>query len=54
MPPAMAPWRVSIFFLKSGTDIAPLLKGLEADLCQSPHWGYMIEGEVTVSYGDGT
>jgi len=42
------------FFLKRGTDIAPLLKGLEADLCQSPHWGYMLEGEVTVSYGDGT
>ena len=28
------------FSLKEGTDIAPLLKGLEADLCQSPHWGY--------------
>ena len=42
------------FSLKRGTDIAPLLKGLEADLCQSPHWGYMLEGEVTLSYGDGT
>ena len=42
------------FSLKEGTDIAPLLKGLESDLCQSPHWGYMIEGEVTVSYSDET
>ncbi len=42
------------FSLKQGTDIAPLLKGLESDLCQSPHWGYMIEGEVTISYGNGT
>ena len=42
------------FSLKEGTDIAPLLKGLKSDLCQSPHWGYMIEGEVTVSYSDGT
>jgi hypothetical protein len=41
------------FSLKQGTDIAPLLIGLESDLCQSPHWGYMIEGEVTVSYGSG-
>lgn len=41
------------FSLKEGTDIAPLLKGLKADLCQAPHWGYMIEGEVTVSYSDG-
>jgi hypothetical protein len=41
------------FSLGAGTDIAPLLKGLENDLCQSPHWGYLIEGEVTVTYADG-
>src|SRR5215216_2274229 len=41
------------FSLEAGTDIAPLLKGLEDDLCQSPHWGYLIEGEVTVTYKDG-
>ena len=40
------------FSLGKGTDIAPLLKGLEGDLCQSPHWGYLIAGEITVSYGD--
>jgi hypothetical protein len=42
------------FSLGRGTDIAPLLKGLESDLCQSPHWGYLLEGEVTVTYGNGT
>lgn len=41
------------FSLGAGTDISPLLKGLENDLCQSPHWGYVIEGEVTVTYTDG-
>jgi hypothetical protein len=41
------------FSLKAGTDIAPLLKGLEGDLCQSPHWGYVMEGEVAVTYSDG-
>jgi hypothetical protein len=41
------------FSLAAGTDITPLLKGLEGDLCQSPHWGYLVEGEVTVTYGDG-
>jgi hypothetical protein len=41
------------FSLGAGTDIAPLLKGLKNDLCQSPHWGYLIEGEVTVTYQDG-
>lgn len=42
------------FSLGAGTDISPLLKGLEDDLCQSPHWGYLIEGEVTVTYKDGS
>jgi hypothetical protein len=41
------------FSLAAGTDITPLLKGLEDDLCQSPHWGYLLEGEVTVTYKDG-
>jgi hypothetical protein len=41
------------FSLATGTDIAPLLKGLEDDLCQSPHWGYLLAGQVTVTYKDG-
>ena len=41
------------FSVKAGTDIAPLLKGLENDLCQAPHWGYVIEGEVIVTFADG-
>ncbi len=41
------------FSLAAGTDIVEPLKGLENDLCQSPHWGYMIEGAVTVTYTDG-
>ena len=41
------------FSLGAGTDIAPLLVGLEDDLCQSPHWGYLISGEVVVSYSGG-
>ena len=41
------------FSMAAGTDIAPLLKGLEDDLCQSPHWGYVLEGEITVTYKDG-
>ena len=42
------------FSLGAGTDIAPLLQGLEGDLCQSPHWGYVLKGELTVTYADGT
>jgi hypothetical protein len=42
------------FSLGKGTDIAPLLQGLKDDLCQAPHWGYLMQGEVTVKYTDGT
>lgn len=42
------------FSLAAGTDVAPLLVGLEGDACQAPHWGYMIAGEVVVTYADGT
>ena len=41
------------FTMAAGTDLAGLLEGLEGDACQSPHWGYLLKGEVTVSYTDG-
>ena len=51
---AVGPLGAEYFSLGAGTDIAPLLEGLEHDLCQSTHWGYMIEGALVVSYGDGS
>jgi hypothetical protein len=42
------------FSLGAGTDISPLLEGLEGDLCQSPHWGYLLQGKLTVAFADGT
>jgi hypothetical protein len=39
--------------LGAGTDIAPLLQGLEGDACQAPHWGYVLAGAVEVTYADG-
>ncbi|MGV8940115.1 MAG: hypothetical protein ACOH1P_01050 [Lysobacter sp.] len=42
------------FSLASGTDISPLLKGLEGDLCQCPHWGYVMEGSVVVTFANGS
>jgi hypothetical protein len=41
------------FSMAAGTDLAPLLRGLEGDLCQSPHWGYLVEGEVIATFADG-
>ncbi len=42
------------FSMAAGTDLAPLLKGLENDLCQSPHCGYLVEGKINVTYSDGS
>jgi ubiquinone/menaquinone biosynthesis C-methylase UbiE len=38
------------FSLGAGADIALLLKGLDGDLCQALHWGYLlqIEGETSI------
>lgn len=38
------------FSLAAGTDLKPLLHGLMDDACQSPHWGYVIDGDLTVTY----
>lgn len=42
------------FTMAGGTDITPLLQGLEDDTCLSPHWGYIIRGKLTVTFKDGT
>src|SRR5687767_4477122 len=42
------------FSLSAGADITALLKGLEGDLCQSPHWGYLLQGELVVTFADAT
>ena len=40
--------------MPAGTDIGPLLEGLEHNSCQCPHWGYVVEGAVLIKYDDGT
>jgi quercetin dioxygenase-like cupin family protein len=42
------------FTMAAGADLAPLLDGLEHDSCHSAHWGYVVAGEVVVTYRDGT
>jgi hypothetical protein len=39
--------------LSAGVETAPLYKGLPDDACQSPHWGYLIEGRLRVLSTDG-
>lgn len=51
---AGAPLAGEYFSLDAGVDIAPLLQGLPGDNCAAPHWGYLLEGRVVVTYGDGS
>ena len=33
-------------------DGAAMLKGLPDDVCISPHWGYVLKGEITFRFAD--
>ena len=33
-------------------DATPFFKGLPDDRCQSPHWGYVLRGQLTFRYAD--
>jgi len=33
-------------------DGAPLMRGLPADQCQCPHWGYVFKGKIAYRFGD--
>jgi hypothetical protein len=44
---------VGYFRLKAGTDLSPALVGLPGELCQCPHWGYMLKGRVMMKTKDG-
>ena len=37
---------VGYFRFAKGTDLGPVLVGLPGDMCQCPHWGYMLEGTL--------
>ena len=51
---ADGPLGVEYFSLATGADMAPLLEGLTDDACHSEHWGYLISGDVVVTYTDGS
>ena len=41
------------FSLLAGADTTPLFKGLEGDLCQCPHWGFVLRGQLTTTDANG-
>ena len=40
--------------LPAGVDFTPLFQGLPGDLCQCPHWGYVLAGSIHLRYADGS
>lgn len=42
------------FSLGAGVDTTPLFQGLEGNLCQCPHWGFVLRGRLTTTAADGT
>ena len=41
------------FTLSAGVDTTPLFAGLEGDLCQCPHWGFVLRGQLMTTDADG-
>ncbi len=40
--------------LPPGIDFTPLFRGLPGDMCQCPHWGYVLSGSIHLRFADGT
>lgn len=41
------------FSFSAGVDTTALFIGLEGNLCQCPHWGYVLSGQITTTDADG-
>jgi hypothetical protein len=37
---------------RADADATPFFRGLPDDRCQSPHWGYVVSGSLTLRYVD--
>jgi hypothetical protein len=37
------------FTLSAGVDTTPLFQGLDGNLCQCPHWGFVLRGRITTT-----
>jgi hypothetical protein len=44
---------VAHYTLPPGMDLAPFFAALPDGLCAADHYGIVLEGEITIPYGDG-
>jgi hypothetical protein len=43
---------VLLYAIPAGTDMTPLMVGMPDDLCQCPHWGYVLKGRIRIRKKD--
>ncbi len=43
---------VLLYKIPAGTDLKPLMVGMPGDLCQCPHWGYLLKGRLRIRHAD--
>lgn len=41
-----------LYTIPAGTDLKPLMTGMPGDLCQCPHWGYVLKGRVRIQHAE--
>jgi hypothetical protein len=44
---------VLLYTIPAGTDMKPLMASMPDDLCQCPHWGYVLKGRLRIRHKDG-
>ena len=42
------------FTFSAGVDTTPLFQGLQGNMCQCPHWGFVLSGQITTTDAKGT
>src|SRR2546423_15417563 len=45
-------YMVEFTTFREDADATPIFRGLPDDRCQSPHWGYVLRGKLTLRYAD--
>jgi hypothetical protein len=45
-------YTVEFTSFREDADAKPFFAGLPDNRCQSPHWGYVLAGELTLGYAD--
>ncbi len=43
---------VLLYTIPAGISMKPLMAGMPGDLCQCPHWGYVLKGRVRITHAD--